>query len=275
MINKITIIGLGLMGGSLAKIARKKKLAKKICALAKNDESRQRFERLHLVDLVTTDLEEAVRGADVIVLCTTPSLIMDYIRRLRTLAESDALIMDIGSTKEQIMTCAQKIFSRKSNYVGAHPMAGSEKAGAEYASADLYEQSVCILTPLKQNGFFTQAERFWQDVGCTTITMSPREHDLTVAYVSHLPHVIAFSFLAMVPEKMRRCGAGAYKSLERLALSDPALWADIFTSNKKQLSRALKDFHKRFLAVAQAIDRKPKEALERGLKTQKTSDCRS
>lgn len=275
MVKKITIIGLGLMGGSLAKAVRAKGLAKKIWALAKNDESRQRFERLQLADSVTTDLEEAVRDADIIVLCTAPTLIMEYVRRLRILAESDALITDIGSTKEKIMTCAQKIFSRKNNFVGAHPMAGSEKTGAEYAAADLYEQSVCILSPLKRNVFFTRAERFWQAVGCTTITMSPREHDLTVAYVSHLPHVIAFSFLAMVPEKMRRCGAGAYKSLERLALSDPALWADIFSSNKKQLSKVVRDFHKRFSAVAAAIDKKPKEALAQSLKTRKTSDCRS
>jgi len=261
MFGNVTIIGLGLMGGSLAKVLRKKKLAKKISALAKNEKSRKRYQRLGLVDQVTCDLAEAVRDAQVVVLCVSPTLIQDYMRRLRFLADTDVLIMDIGSTKERIMRAAGRIFYKRANFVGAHPMAGSEKTGAEHATDDLYLDNLCFLTPLRKNEFYKKADAFWRKIGCSVKTVSPKVHDSIVAYVSHLPHILSFSLLAMVPKPFRVFGASGYRSVTRLGYSDPVMWADIIRSNKRQIRTVIAAYIQQLKKIDRGLDTKDARAL--------------
>lgn len=254
MLGKVTIIGLGLMGGSAAKALKRKKLARRVWAFARNQQSCRRYKRLRLVDVVSCDLQEAVRNADVVLLCTPPSSIIAYLHRLTCLAGTDTLLMDMGSVKTEIMRHARKLFGGKNNFVGAHPMAGSEKTGAEHAAEDLYAQSICFLAPLKKNVFFKKAVRFWKSIGSVPVVVDPAAHDRIVAAVSHLPHLLSFSLVSFVPRKMRRFTAGGFESMGRLALSDAALWADILASNRKNVVPAVRAYAKELLNAAACIE---------------------
>lgn len=261
MFGNVTIIGLGFMGGSLAKVLKKKKLAKRISALAKNTQSQKRYQRLGFVDYTTCDLTDAVRDAQIVILCVSPTLIQDYMRRLRFLADTDVLIMDIGSVKEQIMRSAEHVFHKRSNFVGAHPMAGSEKTGAEHATDDLYQDNLCFLTPLRKNAFYKRAVAFWREVGCSIRTVPPAVHDSIVAYVSHLPHILSFSLLALVPKPFRAFGASGYRSVARLGYSEPAMWADIIRSNKRQIRKVIAVYIQQLKRIDRGLDTKDAQAL--------------
>jgi len=261
MFGKVTIIGLGLMGGSAAQALKKKKLARRVWAFARNRKSYRRYKKLRLVDAVTCDLQEAVRNAEIVLLCTPPSSIIAYLRQLTGLAGTDTLLMDMGSTKEEIMRHARKLFGKKNNFVGAHPMAGSEKTGAEYSSDDVYVQNICFLTPLAKNAFFRKAVRFWKSIGSIPVAVGPAAHDRIVAAVSHLPHLLSFSLVSFVPRKLRRFTAGGFESMSRLALSDTALWADIFASNKKNVVKAARAYAKELMNAASCLQSKGRKDL--------------
>jgi 3-phosphoshikimate 1-carboxyvinyltransferase len=266
MFDKVTIIGLGLMGGSAAKALKKKRLARRVWAFARSQKSLKRYKKLRLVDAVTRDLDAAVRDAEIILLCAPPSAILYYLQALSRLNLDGALIMDMGSVKTDIMRCAQKLFAKKNNFVGAHPMSGSEKSGAGHADAGLYEGNACFLVPLKKNHFFKKALKFWRSLGSKPVVIGPFEHDRIVAAISHLPHLLAFSLVAFVPRTQARFAAGGYTSISRLALSDPELWADILTANKKHLVKTVREYARRLLGAASCIEHKRKEEVESLLK---------
>lgn len=261
MFGNVTIIGLGLMGGSLAKALKRRNLAQSITALAKNERSKARYQKLGIVDSATCDLRDAVRGAQVVILCVSPTLIQEYMRRLAFLAETDVLIMDVGSTKEQIMRTAEKFFRGRGNFVGTHPMAGSEKTGAENATADLYQDSLCFLTPLRKNTFYKTAAAFWGAVGCSIKCVAPNAHDAIVAYVSHLPHILSFSLLSLVPKPFRVYGASGFRSVARLGYSDPSMWADIIHSNKRQIRKTIAEYIRQLKKIDRGLDAKDAHAL--------------
>jgi prephenate dehydrogenase len=196
------------------------------------------------IDRGTTDLAEAVSGADRVVLCTPVGLFGEVLRGIASGLKHGAVVTDVGSTKASVVSQADEILPPSNPFVGSHPMAGSEKRGIEHARADLYDGALCILTPTPRTdaAALSAVEGLWQQLGMRTCQMSPAEHDRALAEVSHLPHAVAAALVAMQsPEAMTLAGKGFWDAT-RIAGGDGGLWRDIFADNAANVRAALAKF---------------------------------
>jgi prephenate dehydrogenase len=254
--DKITVIGVGLLGGSIGLAAKRKRLARRVVGYFRNPRKIGPAVRRGIIDVGTTDLKEAVRGADIVVLCTPVSDIEHKLHQLKQLSGRATLITDTGSTKTTIVRAA----GRMKNFVGAHPLAGSEQSGAAAARADLFQGSPCILTPRSKDTFWKRAVLFWNTLGCRVFTMKPARHDFILSRTSHLPHLAAFALMATIPAETLSFAAGGLKDTTRIALSSPELWTDIFLANRRHMLSALASFEDTLEAFKAALrsSRRPK-----------------
>jgi len=243
---KVAILGVGLLGGSIGLVLKKRRLAQEIVGHFRNPKKIRPAVRLGLIDTGTTDLKEAVRDADVVVVCTPVSDIERKLTLLKTLVGPQALVTDTGSAKVSILRAAGRL-----NFIGAHPLSGSEQSGASAAHADLLRDSICILTPKKRTKAWKKAVLFWNRLGCRVFTMKAQRHDFILGRISHLPHLAAFALMAAVPRQALPFAAGGLKDTTRIALSSPLLWADIFLANRRELLPALASYE-RALALFKA-----------------------
>jgi len=242
--SKIAIIGVGFMGGSLA-LAIKNKMPKvETWGYARCQKSYSRLRRLKVVDRVSRDLERVVDGADMVVLGLPVELIIDYFKKIKPYLKKGAIIFDLGSSKKDIDKKARQILPKNVNFVGCHPLCGSEKSGAEFACEKIYQGSLCLITSSSKSSAVKKVEEFWKRIGCRTQHISPKAHDEALCAISHLPHLISFSYTSFVPAKFSKFAAGSFKDLTRISDSSALLWADIFTSNKKNILSDLKKFKK-------------------------------
>jgi prephenate dehydrogenase len=191
--SKVAILGPGLLGGSLALALRARAQAKEIALYCRRAEAAEELKRAGVASSTTTDPAEAVRGADVVVLCVPIGAMEGLSRQICAAVDSSALITDVGSVKAPVVETLEPIFSGRSCWVGSHPMAGSEKAGFSAARADLFEGATTIVTPTARTGAETvgRARAFWESVGSRVLEFSPETHDGLVAQISHLPHLLA------------------------------------------------------------------------------------
>ena len=207
----------------------------------------------------TTDFREGARDADVVVLAVPVDGIVAWARKLRPFLKRDCLVMDVGSVKGSIVSALDAGFSKGPFFVGAHPMAGSEKTGAENARADLYKGAACVVTPGRRvpAAAVKRAGSFWRSIGAGVLRMAPAEHDRWVAMISHLPHLMAYS-LALSAGRWgnarfaRALAAGSFRDMTRVAGADPDQWSQIFSMNAKSLREALRLFQ----ATAAGLTRK-------------------
>lgn len=258
---RITVVGVGLMGGSLG-LALRRRGGWRVTGLARRESTVKEALRNGALHAGFTDPARALAGADVVVYCSPVDKIVPLARRHRRWISAEALVMDVGSVKGSLVREMEKIFSgsRPSMFVGAHPMAGSEKTGVANASADLYRGAVCALTPSARTDpdRLAQAARFWKSVGAKVMTLDPDTHDRAVAMVSHLPHAIADALtLSMAgwagPAGLRLAktlAAGSYRDATRVAGADPALWRGIFTLNDRAVRAAVGLFTKNLNTLA-------------------------
>ncbi|MGE5279408.1 MAG: prephenate dehydrogenase [Deltaproteobacteria bacterium] len=236
---KIAIVGVGLLGGSLGLCLRRRRIARRVVGHFRDPQKIRPALVRGAIDEGTTDLREAVRGADIVVLATPVGDIEKKLALLRRIAGSNALITDTGSTKTSIVRAAVGL-----NFVGAHPLAGSEQSGIQAARPDLFADSLCILTPRKKDASWLKAAAFWKRVGCRVVTMTARRHDFILSRTSHLPHLAAFTLMACVPPETLRFAAGGLKDTTRIALSPPQLWTDIFFANRREVLNALASYER-------------------------------
>ncbi len=259
---KVAIVGVGLIGGSLGLAIRKRKLAKLVMGVVRVPRRAAIALRKGGVHGATMDLKEGVRDADLVLLCSPVSTILDQIKILKPLLAPGALVMDVASTKVLVDHAAKK-YLKGTRFVGAHPMAGSSKKGAQFAEADLFENSVCYFT-----NYDAEAEKFWRALGAKVFYLTPEKHDEWVARTSHLPHILAFAmFQSGHMKKLQKLGLEAtnpsVRDLARLSKSDPILWADILLSNKEEILSTLKEYESSVSRLREALTAGNARAIEK------------
>jgi len=248
VIGRLSIVGLGLLGGSVAKAARAASLAQEIVGVGRNPKSLEPALRERAVDRITTDLAEGVRGADMIVLATPVATLERQLPAVWEAASSHALLTDVGSTKAGIVRAAEALgASRPLGFVGSHPMAGSNLSGFSVARADLFSGATVILTPTDRTPSepIKRVTEFWEAMGGRVTVMDPATHERAVAAISHLPHLVVDALVAAVVDMDPRfldVAARGFKDTTRIAASDPAVWREIFQQNREALAEAIAAF---------------------------------
>lgn len=248
MIHRLTVVGLGLLGGSAAIAARKRGLAREIVAVGRRAERLAPALAEGVVDRATTDIAEGLRDADFVLLATPVISIEALLPEVWRVTKADAVVSDVGSTKRAIVSAAERLArSRALAFVGGHPIAGSEQSGYAGARADLFAGATVILTPteLTDRLAVKRVSEFWEALGSRVVTLDPDVHDRVVAAVSHLPHLLAFALVEAVtrldPVAFDFAGRG-FADTTRIAASDPGVWRDIFLANREALAETLATF---------------------------------
>jgi prephenate dehydrogenase len=248
VIRRLTIVGLGLLGGSLAKTARAESLAREIVAVGRRLASLEPALADGTVDRITTDVAEGVADADLVVLATPVATLEAQLPAVWRAAAAGALITDVGSVKSRIVRTAEALaVERPLAFIGGHPMAGSNLAGYGVARPDLFRGALVILTPTERTGLdaLKRASELWEAVGARVMSLDPATHDRAVAAVSHLPHLVADALVAAVDRmdpQFFDVAARGFKDTTRIAASDPVMWRDIFEQNREALAEALAAF---------------------------------
>jgi cyclohexadieny/prephenate dehydrogenase len=240
---QITIVGVGLIGGSVGLAAKAKNVAGRVVGVGRDRGKLARAVRQGAIDVFSESLLDGVTNADVVVVCTPVDRIAPTIREAAAFCCSKTLFTDGGSTKRNIVAELVGSLPPGITFVPAHPLAGSEKAGCEHARADLFENRVCILTP--EPGDERAAERvaaFWRALGSRIVRMTAADHDEALATTSHLPHAVAAGLAGVTPGEWLPLTAGGFRDTTRIAGGDPALWAAIFLANRDAVLTATQRF---------------------------------
>lgn len=244
---QLTILAPGLLGGSVARAARARGVASRIVVWSRRPESRLKLREQSWCDAVADTPNEAVRGASLVVLAAPVDQIVPLARQIAPDLSTGALVTDVGSVKGEISRLGHAALAPKAHFVGAHPMAGSEKTGWEHSSAGLFERRTCFVTPLDDTHADATAAvvKFWHDLGSDVVTVAPDRHDEIVAHISHLPQVVASSLCAFLTQKdhtWRNYSGGGLRDTTRIAGSDPVIWRAILEQNRDEVLRALGQF---------------------------------
>lgn len=263
---KIVIIGVGLVGGSLGIAIKKKKIAREVIGVVHHQKTIKQALKLKAIDKGTLDLK-VVKDADLIILATPIHVILEQLPKIFKYAKNNVLIIDVGSTKNKIIRHVEKIFPKNKSidFIGTHPLAGSEKKGVNFAKADLFKNSLCLLVPTK----FTKKQNlkniagFWKKIGATTKIISAKDHDRILSFTSHLPHLVSFALMDSIPQRFLNFTASGLKDTTRLASSDPILWQDIFFSNRENLVKAVSSFQKSIEELKRTILAQNKSLLNK------------
>jgi prephenate dehydrogenase len=240
---KLALIGCGLMGGSFALALKKAGLVDLVMGYSASERTRQKALDLGVIDAMANDVVTAVQGADLVLVAVPVSATQATFAALAPALSAQALLMDVGSTKTDVVAAAMATLGeRLPCFVPAHPIAGKEVAGVEHADADLYQNRQLILTPMATSGLrkIAQAHDVWEAIGSQVITLHPEQHDATFAAVSHLPHLVAFALVNAIAQQpkgadhLSMAGPG-FRDFSRIAASDPAVWRDILLANRAQV----------------------------------------
>ena len=252
MFERLCIIGIGLIGGSIAKAARAEGLCKQVVALGreKNLPNMQRALELGVIDAFYTDAALAMAGTDSVIICTPVGSIQAIFEQLKPHWNAQTIYSDAGSTKGSVVDAARAVFGEvPSNFVPAHPIAGAERSGVEAAKVDLYKHRRLILTPLSSTDAqaVEKLSEFWRRIGSSVSIMTVEHHDTVLAATSHLPHILAFALVGMLGRKdeqreIFKYAAGGFKDFSRIASSDPTMWQDICLANKQEIIPLIQQF---------------------------------
>ena len=244
---KVTIVGVGLLGGSLGLALRQRRLARQVVGYVRRPESVTACLGRRVVDFATQDLKEAVTGSDLVVLATPIAQMRTIAEQMQSAIAPNALVTDVGSVKGIVIQELEPIaLAAGAHFVGSHPMAGSEQMGVEASRGDLFENAICAITPNKTSPpeVVTRLEEFWTSLGARPIRMAPEMHDDYVSRSSHLPHVIAAELANYVlspvhPKEQALMCATGFRDTTRVASGSPEMWRDIALANRKNLACVL------------------------------------
>ena len=265
----IGIIGLGLMGGSLAKAVKRYGISKKVYGFTNSEKNKKEIEELGLVDELV-DLETLKKVSDVIILSIPVDAIISMFPNFLDIDDKTTII-DMGSTKEYIVkNIPSKI---RKNFVAAHPMTGTEKNGPKAAIDNLYEGKTVVLCDLEdnENMHVNKAFKIFQEIGMRIVVMNSHEHDVNACYISHLPHLISFGLANTVmshqnPKEIIALAAGGFKDMSRIAKSSPRMWGDIFKQNRENMLESIKSFEDQMNEAKKMIEEERYEDLENWMK---------
>lgn len=252
MFEQMGLIGCGLMGGSFALALKKAGLVKRVVGYSKSPSTTEKARQAGVIDVEAPSALLAVSGADIVLIAVPVAATESTFKAIRHLVNSKTLLMDVGSTKRDVVEAARRTLGNNLGaFVPAHPVAGKESAGVEHADPDLYRGRQVILTPIERTmtAQLKQAEAVWRAIGSQVRLMSPDAHDTAFAAVSHLPHLLAFAYMngligqPQMTEFLSLAGPG-FRDFTRIAAGDAKVWRDIFQANKDELlqqSRAFRD----------------------------------
>jgi prephenate dehydrogenase len=264
VIRRLTIVGVGLLGGSVAKAARARGIATEIVGVGRDAARLEAARRDGALDLITTDLGEGVRDADVVVLGAPVLAILTLLESLARVSGPETIVTDVGSTKAEIVAAASRLGVR---FVGSHPMAGSERSGYAHARVDLFDGATVIVTPTETSDAadVKTIAALWEGVGAgRVVTLAPETHDRAVAAISHLPHLAAFALVDAVarfePGAFDLAARG-FKDTTRIAAADPVMWEEIFLANRDALAAGLAVFREALDDLARLVADGDGEAL--------------
>ena len=258
------------MGGSFAVAARRAGWAPHIVGFSATETSRQKALSMGVIDEAVDSIAQAVTDADVVLLAVPVKATAACFQAIAPALKSDALLMDVGSTKADIVAAALETLGHKLHcFVPVHPIAGKEVAGIEHSDADLYQDRALIITPMASSGS-TQvqlAKQIWKSLGSYITELSPAAHDAAFAAVSHLPHVLAYAIIRGIFQQkngaeLLALGGPGFRDFSRIAASDPVVWRDILTSNREQVLLQISHFKDALNDFEQAIQLKNPQALE-------------
>jgi prephenate dehydrogenase len=267
---QVSLIGVGLLGGSIGLAVKQRRLAERVVGYARQPAGATEAERAGAVDRGETDLARAVAGSDLIILCTPIAQMGPLLARSLPHLARGAVVTDVGSVKGCVVSELEPMAAGAgAQFVGSHPMAGSEKTGVAAARADLFEGAVCVLTPTARSDKETvrRLEAFWGDLGGTPLRLSPETHDDLVSRSSHLPHVVAAELCNYVlspvhPREQAMLCASGFRDTTRVASGSPEMWRDIAVANRRNLARVLGVFIEDLQEFQRALEAQDLKAIE-------------
>ena len=262
----VAVFGPGLMGGSLLMALRQRVPKIKLGVWARREEAVRELESLRLVDFGGVDAAQIAAQADLIVLCLPVDRLSEIAATVQSSLRSHAVVTDVGSVKRSVVAELEECFAKNGNFVGSHPMCGSEETGMGAARADLYENALCVVTPTPRSRLEAVAavEELWKSVGARVLSMDPAEHDRAAALVSHVPHLVAALLVEIVgrgkPEFRALC-AGGFRDTTRIASGSPDLWTGILCSNRAEVGAALGKLEEMLSGARTALEKNDASAL--------------
>jgi prephenate dehydrogenase len=273
LFKQVTIVGLGLMGGSLGMAIRRHHLAREVVGLSRSSLTVRRARQRGAIDRGTTDAAEAVNDADVVVLATPVHTIIPSAQRLARHMRAGAVLTDVGSTKAQIVRTLERTLPPHVAFVGTHPLAGSEQRGLAAARSELLDGSVCIVTATKRTRRLALARvrRLWSALGCQVVVLDPQTHDRCLAQVSHLPHLVAFCLVEATNHDALAVAPRSFLEATRVAKSDPNLWDGILLSNRTALLGAMDRLDRQWRRLRHHLVHRDRAALRRFLRHAQTT----
>lgn len=268
MFQHVGIIGLGLLGGSLAQAIKNKQLVPKVTGIARCQDTLAYAQEHGWIDHCFTEIQESLSSCDLIILCTPVNQILQDIASLANYVHPKTLVTDVGSTKQDICRQGRACLP---HFIGSHPLAGSEKTGLEHSRSDLFENRFCIITsdPEDNRDTLIKLEDFWVQLGAKVAFLTTEEHDRIMAYTSHLPHLIAANLIQSLAVKDSIFTAKGFWDTTRVASGSPQMWRDICQSNKKYLLEACETFKHELEQLKQMIQNDQTDDLQAWLQKAK------
>ncbi len=268
--SKITVIGVGLIGGSFAKGLKEAGVAKTVFGFGHNESNLKKAVALGIVDAYSTDIEAAVQDSDLILLSVPLGVMKSLLLQMKPYLKEGVIITDAGSAKGSVIAAVESVFGTvPANFVPGHPIAGKERSGVEAAEASLFIDHRVILTPLETTSIeaIQQVTQLWQVLGANVESMSAQQHDEIFAATSHLPHLLAFSLVDMLNEHQELGNvfpytAGGFRDFTRIASSDAIMWRDISIENSTAIVKWLKQYQSKITALTEMVENRDSEALQ-------------
>jgi cyclohexadieny/prephenate dehydrogenase len=271
LFDRVALIGIGLIGSSLARVLRRDSPQTYIVACARRAETLAAVRRLNIADETTDDPAKAVAGADLVVLATPLSAYAGIAVQIAPALKPGAIVTDVGSVKEQAIRDLQPVLPKGVHLVPGHPVAGTEHSGPESGFAELFRDRWCILTPLPDGApeAVAKVKTLWELAGMKVVSMPADHHDKVLAMTSHLPHLIAYTIVGTanalgddLKSEVIAFSAGGFRDFTRIAASDPVMWRDVFLQNREAVLEMLQRFTEDLTALQRAIRRGEGDALE-------------
>jgi len=265
MFNKITIIGLGLIGSSIARAIKKNHLCKSLVAHDKSKIVLKKILKLKITNNIEPNLKKSVQDSDLVIICTPLGTYKNIVSVIKNYLKKTCILTDVGSAKIFVTNTVNKLINKNTIWIPAHPIAGTEQSGPEAGFADLFKNRWCIITPVskKNPNSLKKLNNFWKKIGSKVQHMSAEHHDKVMAITSHIPHLIAYNIVGTAAnleqdtksEVIKYCASG-FRDFTRIASSDPTMWRDIALNNRKQILHMLEKFNLDLSNLKRAIIKK-------------------
>ncbi|CAN1598452.1 TyrA Prephenate dehydrogenase [Candidatus Pelagibacterales bacterium] len=265
MFNKVTIIGLGLIGSSIARAIKKNNLCKILVAHDKSKIVLKKTLKLKITNYIEPNLKKSVENSDLVIICTPIGTYKNIVSVIKNYLKKTCILTDVGSAKIFVTNTVNKLINKNTIWIPAHPVAGTEESGPEAGFADLFKNRWCIITPVnkKNPSSLKKLNNFWKKIGSKVQHMTAEHHDKVMAITSHIPHLIAYNIVGTAANlekdtksEVIKYSASGFRDFTRIASSDPTMWRDIALNNRKQILHMLEKFNLDLSNLKRAIIKK-------------------